>query len=70
LLLVALTLEILFLGLTAAAFSLKEVAQRAYGARAGGSNRNEQDGIDLIGLQQAGEMLGVAAPPHRGERRP
>jgi hypothetical protein len=41
------------------AFSLKEVAQRAYGARAGGSNRNEQDGVDLIGLQQAGEMLGV-----------
>ena len=41
------------------AFSLKEVAQRAHGARAGGSNRNEQDGIDLVGLQQSGEMLGV-----------
>ena len=41
------------------ALPLEEVAQRAHGARAGGSNRNEQGGVDLVGLQQAGEMLGM-----------
>ena len=44
------------------ALALEEVAQRAHGARAGGSNRDEQRGIDPVGLQQTGQVLRVASP--------
>ena len=41
------------------ALPLEEMAQRADGARAGGSNRNEQGRVDAIRLQQSREMRGV-----------
>ena len=49
------------------ALLFEEVAQRAHGARAGGSNRNEQRRVDIVGLQQAGEMLGMRLG--RGRRK-
>lgn len=41
------------------AFFLQIVSERAHGARADGSDGGEEDGIDLLLLQTAGELAGM-----------
>ena len=37
------------------ALPLEEMTERAHGARAGGSNRDEERSVDLVGLEQSHE---------------